>query len=130
MQGRILVRRSFIDPSSRLPPFDRIFSTVVAFSRPRFQRAAQSTEKTLTIDALFAHGPLIGQPPAQLTWSPDGKHLTYIDGGELIDLDPGTGKPHVLVSRAKMASLTERRRLRAGPRPSRPLQDGQLHLGA
>ena len=66
---------------------------------------AQAPQKPLTVDAIFAHGPLIGQPPAQLTWSPDGKHLTYLDGGELIDLDPGSGKPHVLVSRAKMASL-------------------------
>ncbi len=45
-------------------------------------------------------------PPEGLTWSPDGKHLTYLDGGELIDLDPGTGKPHVLVSRSKLASLS------------------------
>ena len=82
-----------------------LLSTVVAFYLAGFPAIAQSTERTLTIDALFAHGPLIGQPPSQLTWSPDGKHLTYIDGGELIDLDPGTGKPHVLVSRAKMASL-------------------------
>ena len=44
--------------------------------------------------------------PEGLTWSPDGKHLTYLDGGELVDLDPGTGKPHVLVSRAKLAALS------------------------
>jgi dipeptidyl-peptidase-4 len=29
-----------------------------------------------------------------------------MDGGELIDVDPGSGKPHVLVSRAKMAPLS------------------------
>jgi dipeptidyl-peptidase-4 len=57
------------------------------------------------VEAIFAHGPLIGTPPDELTWSPDGKHLTYLDGGELIDLDPGTGKPHVMVSRAKLATL-------------------------
>jgi dipeptidyl-peptidase-4 len=62
--------------------------------------------KPLTVEAIFAHGPLIGHPPEDLTWSPDGKHLTYLDGGELIDLDPGTGKPHVFVSRAKLSSLT------------------------
>ena len=61
--------------------------------------------KPLTVEAIFAHGPLIGHPPDALTWSPDGKHLTYLDGGELIDLDPGTGKPHVMVSRAKLAAL-------------------------
>jgi dipeptidyl-peptidase-4 len=40
------------------------------------------------VEAIFAPGPLIGHPPDGLTWSPDGKHLTYLDGGELVDLDP------------------------------------------
>ncbi len=66
---------------------------------------AQAPPRPLTIDAIYGHGSLLGDQPAELTWSPDGKHLTYLDGGELIDLDPGTGKPHVLVSRAKMAPL-------------------------
>jgi dipeptidyl-peptidase 4 len=59
----------------------------------------------LTVERIFAHGPITGNPPEGLTWSPDGKHLTYLDSGELIDLDPGSGKPHVLVSRSKLASL-------------------------
>ena len=59
------------------------------------------------MEAIFAHGPLIGNPPEGLTWSPDGKHLTYLDGGELIDLDPGTGASRTcMVSRAKLASLS------------------------
>jgi dipeptidyl-peptidase-4 len=58
------------------------------------------------VEEIFAHRSIIGNPPGELTWSLDGKHLTYLDGGELVDLDPGTGKPHVLVSRAKLASLT------------------------
>ena len=58
------------------------------------------------MEAIYAHGPLIGSPPDEVNWSPDGKHLTYLDDGELVDLDPGTGKPHVLVSRAKLASLS------------------------
>ena len=69
--------------------------------------ASESTPaKPLTVEAIFGHGPLIGHPPEGLTWSPDGKHLTYLDGGELVDLDPGTGLPHVLVSRAKLQSLS------------------------
>jgi dipeptidyl-peptidase-4 len=66
---------------------------------------AQPT-RTLSVDEIFAHGQLAGGEPQGLTWSPDGAHLTYLDGGELIDLDPGTGKPHVLVSRAKLGSLS------------------------
>jgi dipeptidyl-peptidase-4 len=67
--------------------------------------AAQTPVRPLTVDAIYGHGSLLGNPPDELTWSPDAKHLTYLDGGELVDLDPGSGKPHVLVSRAKMALL-------------------------
>jgi dipeptidyl-peptidase-4 len=68
--------------------------------------AAQAPAKPLTVEAIYGHGPLIGHPPSGLTWSPDGKHLTYLDGGELVDMDPGAGKPHILVSRAKLAALS------------------------
>jgi dipeptidyl-peptidase-4 len=77
-------------------------SDVLAAQTP----AEKAAPKPLTVEAIFAHGPLIGTPPEGLTWSPDGKHLTYIDGGELVDLDPATAKSHVLVSRAKLAALS------------------------
>jgi len=57
------------------------------------------------VEAIFGHGPLTGRPPSGLTWSPDGKHLTYLEGGELLELDLGSGKSSVLVSQAKLASL-------------------------
>lgn len=66
---------------------------------------AQALGVPLTVEKIYAHGPLIGQLPEDLAWSPDGKHLSYLDGGELIDIDPGTGKSHVLVSRAKISSI-------------------------
>ncbi len=65
-----------------------------------------ASAQPLTVEAIYAHGPLIGHPPDELTWSPDGKHLTYLDGGELVDMDPASGQAHVLVSRAKLAPLT------------------------
>ena len=65
-----------------------------------------SLAKALTVEDIYAHGPLGGRSPQGLTWSPNGEHLTYLDGGELIDLDPGTAKPHVMVSRAKLSSLS------------------------
>jgi dipeptidyl-peptidase-4 len=64
------------------------------------------TARPLTVEEIFSHGTIGGSAPQGLTWSPDGAHLTYLEGGELIDLDPGSGKPHVLVSRAKLGSLT------------------------
>jgi hypothetical protein len=66
----------------------------------------QSAAKALTVEDIFGHRPLTAGAPQELTWSPNGEHLTYLDGGELIDLDPASGKPHILVSRAKLASLS------------------------
>jgi dipeptidyl-peptidase-4 len=83
-------------------------SPFAAFAQPApaNQSGKAAQPKPLTVDALFAHGSLLGHPPAGLTWSPDGKHLTYLDSGELIDLDPATGKSHIFVSRAKLAALS------------------------
>jgi dipeptidyl-peptidase 4 len=82
------------------------FAVAAAFATFPFPAAAQNASVPLTVERIFAHGPLTGTPPQGLTWSPDGKHLTYLDGGELVDLDPETGKPHILVSRAKLATLS------------------------
>ena len=83
----------------------RSLSPLVVIALATLPLAAQAPQKPLTVEAIYAHGSLIGHPPGNLTWSPDGSHLTYLDGGQLIDLDPGTGKPHVLVSHAKMTML-------------------------
>ncbi|HEX4284074.1 MAG TPA: alpha/beta fold hydrolase [Terracidiphilus sp.] len=69
------------------------------------QKPVAAQAVPLSVEKIYAHGPLIGRPPEDIEWSPDGKHLSYLDGGELIDLDPGSGKPHVMVNRTKFASL-------------------------
>jgi dipeptidyl-peptidase 4 len=75
-------------------------------TQPPAQSSGQSPpQRPLTVEDIFAHGSLWGEPPDALAWSPDSKHLTYLDGGELIDLDPATGKSHVLMSREKLAPL-------------------------
>lgn len=66
---------------------------------------AQSQGIPLTVERIYAHGPIVGNTPDGLTWSPDSRHLTYLEAGELMDLDPGSGNAHVLVSRSKLASL-------------------------
>ena len=68
--------------------------------------AAQTSPKPLTVADIFAHGQITGEMPNGISWSPDGKHLTYIDGGELVEIDPATAKSHVMVSRAKFASMS------------------------
>lgn len=66
----------------------------------------QMPAKPLTVEAIYAHGALIGTPPDEIRWSPDAKHLTYMENDELMDLDPATGQARVLVSRAKLATFT------------------------
>ena len=78
---------------------------VVALTFASIQLTAQAPAKPLTVEAIFGHGSLTGHPPSGLTWSPDGKRLTYLEGGELLELDPATGKQSVLVSHAKLAAL-------------------------
>ena len=93
-----------------------LFPAILSIPFASLPIAAQVQPKPLTVEAIFAHGPLIGTPPKGIAWSPDGQHLTYLDGGELIDMDPGSGKPHVLVSRAKLGAL-------AGAKPSEQDRD-------
>ena len=64
--------------------------------------------KPLTVDAIFAHGRLIGKSPENLTWSPDGKHLTYMEAGELLAIDAASGKTHTLVDRATIEKFATR----------------------
>jgi len=66
----------------------------------------QAHSRPLTVETIFAGQGLVPKPPESISWSPDGKHLSYLDGGELVDLDPATGKTHVLVGREKLASLS------------------------
>ncbi len=66
---------------------------------------AATQQKPLTVEMLYAHGPLIGTPPAQMSWSPDGKLLTYLDSGQLIAIDTATGRSRILISRQKLAPL-------------------------
>jgi dipeptidyl-peptidase 4 len=82
-----------------------LLSTVLAITAAACSLCAQNGALPLTVEKIYGHGPLIGNLPTSITWSPDGRHLTYLDGGELVDLDPGSGKPHVLVSRAKLNAL-------------------------
>lgn len=68
--------------------------------------SAGAQQKPLSVEAIFGHGPLIGTPPQQLGWSPDGKYLTYIDNGQLSYVDAVSGKGRVLINREKLGPLT------------------------
>ena len=70
-------------------------------------RGQAAAEKKIAVEDIFAHGPMLGHEPDQLQWSPDGKHLTYMESGALLEIDSVTGKTHVMVSRSKMTPLDE-----------------------
>ena len=80
-----------------------IASTVGLF--PAFGAQGQEAANELTVEKIFGHGPLTGTPPSGVAWSPDAQHLTYIDNRELVELDAGVGKPHILVGHTKLATL-------------------------
>jgi dipeptidyl-peptidase-4 len=81
-----------------------------AFSVTAIQVAAQESGqqpayKPLTVEAIFSHGSLAGSPPEDLSWSPDGHHLTYLENEQLMDLNPATGKREVFINHEKLAPL-------------------------
>ena len=68
-------------------------------------------EHSLTIEAIFADGGILGRALESVMWSPDGSKVSYVqrdDSGEhgaLYYVDLATGKPAVLVSSEKLSSL-------------------------
>jgi dipeptidyl-peptidase-4 len=80
-------------------------ASVFAFSIAIGAISAGAQQKRLTIDEIFARGPIAGNPPDQLHWSPNGKHLTYLESGAMIEVDSATGRTHVLIGRDKLAPL-------------------------
>jgi dipeptidyl-peptidase-4 len=75
------------------------------------QAPAPSAGQTLTIEAIFADGGILGRSPEGVKWSPDGSKVSYVqrddsgDHGTLYYTDLATGKPAVLVSSEKLSSL-------------------------
>uniref|UniRef100_E6QL22 Peptidase S9B, dipeptidylpeptidase IV-like n=1 Tax=mine drainage metagenome TaxID=410659 RepID=E6QL22_9ZZZZ len=67
---------------------------------------AQQGSKPITVEDIFAHGPMIGHPPEDLVWSPDDSHLTYLGADGLMEVDAASGRSRVLVPQAKIATFS------------------------
>jgi dipeptidyl-peptidase-4 len=83
-----------------------LLAAITALSLSTLPLAAQTLAKPLTVEAIYGHGPLIGSQPEGLAWSPDGKHLTFIEVGELSEIEPGSDDAYVIVNRSRLASFS------------------------
>ncbi|HEY6248447.1 MAG TPA: DPP IV N-terminal domain-containing protein [Candidatus Angelobacter sp.] len=84
-----------------------IFLALTSFA----QQPSTTAPGELTIQAINAEGDISGKVPETIKWSPDGKKVSYIlrdeqgENSQLYYVDPATGKPAVLVTSQKLASL-------------------------
>ncbi len=89
---------------SRFATFPLAAGVVLSFAVN--SRTVEAQKQPLTVEAIYAHGPLVPKPPDQLDWSPDGKHLAYLDGDDLMEVNPSTGSARVLLDAARMRRFT------------------------
>ena len=88
-----------------------LLTSLVATYAQNPSTASSPDAQQLTIEAIYAEGGLLGRAPEAVQWSPDGSKVSYVqrdDGGEhgaLYYIDLAAGKPAVLVSSEKLASL-------------------------
>jgi dipeptidyl-peptidase-4 len=75
--------------------------------------ATAHAQKQWTVEDIFKDGGPTGTPPRNLEWSPDGKLLTFLapdntvgKQGDLLALDPATGKITVLATQDKLTTAT------------------------
>ena len=91
-------------------PAVALLSASIVFSSSAALLAAQDASSQppytpLTVEAIYSHGSLAGNPPEELTWSPDGHHLSYLEDDLLMDLNLATAKPEVLINHDRLAPL-------------------------
>jgi dipeptidyl-peptidase 4 len=91
----------------RLRPFRALFVCLFAVSAFSFAHS-QSSESThpWTVKEIFGDNSLTGFPPDGMSWSPDGKRVTYIaDNGDVMQIEVSDGKLKKLIDHSKIASL-------------------------
>ena len=77
-----------------------LLTAVSALPVPTLITAAQTPETPLTVETFLAyrmHLPLV------VAWSPDGRYITYLDAGRIMDVDPATGTAHVLLTAGEVS---------------------------
>ncbi len=61
-----------------------------------------------TVKEIFGGGDLTGFPPGGMSWSPDGKRVTWLDNdGNVMQIEVADGKLKKLIDHSKIASLLD-----------------------
>ena len=83
--------------------FPLVFTAAALLSAPLI---AQSN-RPWTVDEIFGHsGSLTGDPPEGMSWSPDGKRVTWLDErGDLMQIEPPGVKPETLIPADRIIAL-------------------------
>src|SRR5260370_6981182 len=96
--------------SARLHELSNFALVLVLLSLPSVLAAQQPTPpssgKQLTVERIYSQPSLNGRPTRGLTWTPDGKQVSYFEPKaagreaktELWVMEPATGEPKLLVA--------------------------------
>src|ERR1700722_16968459 len=86
--------------------------TLLAQTTPPAAQTAATTDPGIRTIAEVNRG-IVSDAPASVLWSPDSKRLSYLAGdadatgkaGDIVAIDPGTGKASILASAAQLDKL-------------------------
>jgi len=73
----------------------------------RAQNQNPTPKKQLTVDRIFSAPPLSGEVAEGIEWAPDGKAISYLEGGEIWTMDATTGERKALVSAETLRSVVQ-----------------------
>ena len=86
----------------------RLLTIVVAAAFALLAQPARAqADHPWTVQEIFGHpGSLTGDPPDNISWSPDGKIASWIDeNGDLVAIQPPDSKPKKLIPYGKISVL-------------------------
>lgn len=96
----------------RIAGFLLILAVLVPLAAAQSDAPQITGKKSLTIEAIFAEGGITGRAPENIQWSPDSTKFSFIqrdnagENGELWFVDAATGEEKVVVSEAKLSTLS------------------------
>lgn len=90
-------------------PFCSLIACVLIFASFPFAHSQAATPThPWTVQEIFGGDDLTGFPPEGMSWSPDGKRVTYIsEDGDVMEIEVADGKLKKLIDHSKIASLLD-----------------------